>query len=273
MTSTLYTVPGCVRCRVARSFLEKQKTPYEELDIQGEGKAAFQQLYRLHRADIHRGPEGIEFPILSAGDAVIQGVGPICAWLQAGDLLQDAVDRSELSHGWVDGLHLSKVDLEQEEAFIAVLTHLKEQGLFLQPDTDGRNPHLLSAVIENRLADRLVFHLLGPAALYPALTGSRLDEGALSQSLQLVVQAPAYEFVLRLLPFPGEDGGLDYLPPESAAQTAALVEKATGSKKLPFVIEAVPPGPEQDLAPLDQPALFKYRRACRRYQVLADIRK
>jgi pyruvate formate lyase activating enzyme len=273
MISTLYTVPGCVRCRVARSFLEQQATPYEELDIQGEGKTAFQQLYRLHRAEIHRGPEGIEFPILSAGDAVIQGVGPICAWLQAGDLLQDAVERSELSHGWVDGLHLSKVDPEQEETFLAVLTHLKEQGLFLQPDTDGRNPHLLSAVIENRLADRLVFHLLGPTALYPALTGRRLDDEALSQSLQLAVQAPAYEFVLRLLPFKGEDGGLGYLPPEAAAQTAALVELATGSKKQPFVIEAVAPGQEQDLAPLDQPALFKYRRACRRYQVLADIRK
>ena len=273
MIHTLYTVPGCLRCRVAGSFLEQKDCAYEEQDIQGEGKEAFQQMYRQHRKDIQRGPEGIEFPILAAGNTVIQGIGPICAWLQAGDKLAEFVGRSELSHGWVDGLHLSWVNPALGEDCLAVLSHCKQQGLFLQPDADGRNPELLAAVIAKGLADRLIFHLLGPAEHYASLTGTPLAEETLKRSLQLSVQAPEYEIVLRLLPLPGKDGGLRYLAPEEAARTAALVEEATGSKKHPFVIETVLPGPEQELPPLDQPALFKYRSACRRYQVKTDIRR
>ncbi|MCF8103853.1 MAG: hypothetical protein K9K64_00070 [Desulfohalobiaceae bacterium] len=45
------------------------------------------------------------------------------------------------------------------------------------------------------------------------------------------------------------------------------------SLSLSATIQALPPAPEQGLAPLDRTVLFKYRTACRRYQVLADIRK
>ena len=64
-----------------------------------------------------------------------------------------------------------------------------------------------------------------------------------------------------------------YLTPEEAGGAAVLVEKATGSKKHPFVIRLLPPEKGQEIEPPAQSELFKYRTACRRHMVLADIEK
>jgi pyruvate formate lyase activating enzyme len=60
---------------------------------------------------------------------------------------------------------------------------------------------------------------------------------------------------------------------EEAAEAAALVEKATGSKHHPFFIQPLAPPPGSGLDALKPPQLFKYRTQCQRFMVRAEILK
>jgi len=266
---TLYSATGCVRCKIAKAFMMERGIPCEERDIKAEGREAFQRFYREHRSEIHRGPDGVEFPVLFDGERVVQGVGEIVARLQAEGRLEGFVGRSALGHGWIDGLNVSAGDPSAAEDFLAVLRHLKAQGLRTEVRADGRNVDLLERVIREGLADRLVFDPVGPAELYEAAWGKPLKEEALRRSLSLAAEAPEVRFVLTLRPLPRPGGNAEPLTLEEAGRTAELIAEATGDRHLPFFIQAGEPAPGGN--PLPRAALFKIRTACRRHMVKADI--
>jgi glutaredoxin len=273
MSFILFTATGCARCNTAKSFMNDKGISYEENDIKGDGREAFNLFYRENRSRIYRGKEGVEFPILFTGEKIIQGVGEIIGWLQARDNLKGFIHRSELSHGWIDGLNISTGTRDWGDDFLTVLRYLKKQGLKIQLESDGRNADLLEVVIHENLVDRIIFELLGSAAIYEGITGRSLKGEELVKSIILAIQAPDYKIVLTINPLKRDDGELTYISTEEAAKAAALVEQITGSKKHPFFVRALSPSPELDIAPLPQTALFKYRTACRRYMVMTEIFK
>ena len=87
MNRILFTAAGCPRCSIAKKFMQEKGLGYEEHDIGGEGKELFSRFYRDYRSAISRGKEGIEFPVLSDGASIRQGVAPIIAHLTAGTRL------------------------------------------------------------------------------------------------------------------------------------------------------------------------------------------
>jgi len=246
---------------------------YEENDIKAEGRDAFNLFYRNNRPDIYRGREGVEFPILFTGDKIRQGVGVILAFLKAKDKLGEFVGRSDLSHGWINGLNVSANDASMGDAFLDILRYLKTHGLLIQLSTDGRNAHLLEIIITEGLVDRLIFHLRGPAELNKTITGYPLKSEELFNSLSMVEKSPEYQIILSIECLESPDDEPRYLTFEEATRTAALVEQATGSKKHPFFIEEVVPPPDLNIAPLPLSAFYKYRTACRPHMVLAEILK
>jgi pyruvate formate lyase activating enzyme len=165
MSLTLFTAAGCVRCIIAKKFMRAKNLAFEEHDAIGAGKERFGQFYRAHRAAIHRGAEGIEFPVLADGSEVRQGVAPVVAWLQAGARLDGFIGRSELPTGWVGGLHVSQGDPGALDELVAVLGFLKQSGLNLQLNTDGRNAAVLERLSGQGLGDRVVMDLKGPGPL------------------------------------------------------------------------------------------------------------
>jgi len=274
MMVTLFSATGCVRCRMAAAFMDERGMSYDKPDALGQGKDVFKQFYREHRSEITRGPDGIAFPILFSQDTVVQGLGPVLAFLQAGPALEPFVTLDHSPHGWISGLDLSARPLPDGTDFLAVVRFLKQKGLNIQVDTCGRNPHILSSVITEGLCDKVVFTLHGPAYRYQELTGWPLDEPDLSESLSLAPSVKDYTILLPVQPVSTPQGPAVSITPEEAAQAAQLVEAATGSKKHPFFIQPVPPREEDTgLAPLTPPQLFKYRTICRRFMVMADIWK
>lgn len=273
MTYTLFSAAGCVRCSIAASFMEERGMSYEKSNIHGQGKEPFKRFYRDHRSAVTRGPDGIAFPILFTGDAVIQGLGPVLAFLQAGSALDPFVTLDDSPHGWISGLDLSAQPMPDGTDFLAVVRFLKGNALKIQVDTCGRNPHILKSVITAGLCDKVVFTLHGPVSRYEDLTGLPLDESDLSESLPLLTLVKDYSIFLLVQSVSTPQGPGVSITPEEAAQAALLVETATGSKKHPFFIHPLAPLPGSGLAPLTAPELFKYRTLCRRFMVLADIRK
>ncbi len=273
MSFNIFSATGCMRCKIIKSYMDDHAIVYKDHDIKSSGKDAFNVFYRKNRNVIYRGEEGIEFPILFTKEKIKQGVGEILAFLKADDKLNEFVTRSDLSHGWISGLNVSAKNTSMGDDFLEILRYMKTSGLMIELETDGRNARLLEIIISENLVDRLIFKLRGPAELYKIITGYPLENEELCTSLSLVDKIPEYQIILPIacIERPGEEAG--FLTFEEAKQAAALVEKATGSKKHPFFIKKVNPPPEMDLAPLPSSAFFKYRTSCRPYMVLAEILK
>jgi len=251
--------------------MDTHQIAHEELDIKTNGKDAFKVFYRENRPDIFRGEEGVEFPILFAGQKIYQGVGIILASLMADDRLDGFVTRSQLSHGWISGLTLSAKPLSDGREFLCLLRFLKEAGLMIQLETDGRNSLVLETILKEKLIHDLVFRLRGPAQLYEPLTGMALSQEELVHSLSLLTDSIKYKIVLPLSALIRTTGEEGYLTPEEAAGAAAFVVSATHNKKHPFFIEPVLPAATYNIPPLPPAALFKYRTACRRHLLLCEI--
>ena len=273
MAATIFSVQGCLRCKLIKEYMAGKGLAYEEHDALGEGKDVFRAFYKENRTHIFRGADGVEFPVYSDGEVVRQGLPMILAKLMHGSELEGYFRPGVLHGEWVDGVFISGGDPAQADKLLEVLGLIKEKNFRLEAETNGLNPEVLQKATDKALIDRLAFILPGPPEVYQALGLGQAGEAALAQSMALAARCPEYRFILELKPIPRSEGGLAYLTPEEAGQTAALVEKATGSKKHPFVVRALAPEKGQDVEPLAQAALFKYRTACRRYMVMADIEK
>jgi pyruvate formate lyase activating enzyme len=281
VTYTLFTATGCARCKIAKKFMDEKGIGYEEHDISGEGKDLFGQFYRANRSAIFRGKEGIEFPVLAEGASIRQGVGVVIAYLHAGTRLDRFIGRSELSKGWMDGVHVSGGDPALTDDLVAVLGLLKRYGLKLQLATNGKNASVLQKLLEQALGDRVVMDLKGPAALYNALLGEEIDPQEIHRTMELVTKFPEYRFETTVVPVFGhgsETGGIRYLTPEEIGDTAQWIKEATTSNKQPYRLRVFDPetSPDQRLKSIEKlnpTALLRYRSAARKHLVLTELEK
>lgn len=281
MSHTIFTATGCARCKIAKKYMDQQGILYEELDIKGEGKEPFGQFYRANRGAIFRGKEGIEFPVFTDDRAIRQGVGVVIAYLEAGTDLDGFIGRSELSKGWVDGLHISGGNPLLGDKFISVLAFLKKSGLRLQLDTDGRNAALVEQLLHEELGDRVIMDVKGPTAIYDRILGEDVESAEIQKTIALVTQFPEYEFRTTVAPVirkEGESPEISYLTPKEIGETARLIEEATGSKKQPYLLRVFDPETSEDervkgIEGLPANAMFKYRSAAQKHQVLTTIEK
>lgn len=281
MSHTIFTATGCARCKIAKKYMDQQGIGYEELDIKGEGKEPFGQFYRANRSAIFRGKDGIEFPVFTDGSAIRQGVGVVIAYLQAGRDLDGFIGRSELSKGWIDGLHISGGPPLLGDKFVSVLAFLKKSGLRLQLGTDGRNASLLEQLLHDELGDRLIMDVKGPIALYGRILGEDVESTEIQKTIALVTRFPEYEFRTTVAPVirkEGESPEISYLTLDEIGETARLIGEITESKKQPYLLRMFDPKTSRDerlktVEKLPSNALFRYRSAAQKHQVLTTIEK
>ena len=278
MIHQLYTATGCARCKIAKRFMSENDIGYEEFDIKADGQEVFAEFYRTNRSSVYRGKDGVEFPILTDGDIIRQGVGAVIAYLIAGDKLTGFIGQSALHGEWINGFNISGGDSQKCEELLRVLAYLKQNNLKIQVSTDGRNAAVLETILDKKLADRVIAAIRGPARLYGPLTGAAIDASELSHTIALAVRFPEYQFYTTIAPLERKDGSLDYLTPEEIGETARQIEAVTGSKKHPYTLRTFnPQHAENDrlksIEPLPVSAMFKYRTAARRYMVMAEIEK
>jgi pyruvate formate lyase activating enzyme len=278
MSNAIYTATGCVRCKITKSFLAENNIEFEEFDFKGEGQDAFGQFYRANRKDIFRDQDGVEFPVFSDGNQIRQGVSVIIGYLVSGNKLDGFIRRSLLHGEWIDGFDVSGGDPKEVGDLVEVLGYLKDKRLKIQLTGNGVNAEVLERLLAAGLGDRLIMEVKGPESLLHALYGSGATAAEISKSLSLAAKFPEYSLVTTIAPVKREGGEITYLTPEEVGDTANFIEQATGSKKNPYLLRAFRPDEidDQDLKgvePLPQSAMFKYRSAARRFQVLTEVEK
>jgi pyruvate formate lyase activating enzyme len=261
--------------------MEEHAIPFQEMDIKAEGKDPFAQFYRSSRSSVYRGKEGIEFPVFTDGAIIRQGVGVVIAFLHAGTRLDSFIGRSGLSHGWMDGVHISGGLPALADDLAKVLGFLKKNGLKLQLDTNGKNASVLQKLLGQGLGDRVVMDLKGPLALYNALLGEEINPQEIHRTMELVTKFPEYRFETTVAPVPGqggESGGTRYLTPEEIGDTAKWIKEVTASNKQPYLLRLFDPDTSPDprfkaIEKLNPNDLLRYRSAARRHLVLAELAK
>lgn len=281
MDNTLFTATGCSRCKIARKFMDEHGIAYEEMDIKAEGKDPFAQFYRNHRSSVYRGKEGIEFPVFTDGTIIRQGAGVVIAFLHAGTKLDCFIGRSELSHGWMDGIHVSEGDPALADDLVDVLAYIRKNGMNLQLDTDGRNAQVLGRLLKEKLGDRAVMEVKGPLPLCSILLGEEIDPQEIRHTMELLTEFPEHRFETTVAPFferAGESQSVRYLTPEEIGDTARWIKEITGSNKQPYVLRVFDPEGSPDprfksMHKLNSNDLLRYRSAARKHLVLTEIEK
>ena len=188
MAATIFSVQGCQRCKLIREYMAGRGLAYEDHDALGEGKEEFRVFYKENRPKVHRGADGVEFPLYSEGQVVKQGLPMILAWLMHGAELEGYFRPGVLHGEWVDGVVISGGDPTQADKLLEVLTLIKEKNYKLEAETNGLNPDVLQGVLDRALIDRLVFLLPGPPEVYPPLGLGQAEEAALAQSMALTAR-------------------------------------------------------------------------------------
>ncbi|MEW6622149.1 MAG: hypothetical protein AB1420_03295 [Bacillota bacterium] len=161
MSITIFTATGCTRCKIVKSFMDDRKIDYVEKDMKAEGKDEFQSFYKANRNSIHRGPDGVEFPIITDGVEIRQSIRPSIAFLHAGKKLDGFFRVGTLHREWVDGINISGGNPEDADSFIQVLKYLKGNNMKLQIDTNGKNSEILQRVLDEGLVDVAIMNVLG----------------------------------------------------------------------------------------------------------------
>ena len=281
MTYTIYSATGCARCKIVKKFMEERGIVFVERDMKADGKEDFRKFYAANRPFIFRGPDGIEFPILTDGLEIRQGLAVSLAWLSAGNGPEGFFRIGQLHGEWVDGIDVSGGDPDKADEFIGVLQYLKKNALKIQLETNGKNPALLERILAENLAERVTMTVPGPPSLYDRIMGETVAPEDVGKSIALVPQFPEYRFETTIVPvFRSADGASDpvYLTPEEIGETARLIKESSGGNKHAYRLKPFKPESSQDMRlkavePQAASELFKYRTAARAHLVLAEIEK
>jgi pyruvate formate lyase activating enzyme len=279
MSITIYSAPGCLRCKIVKQFLNDSGRTYQEVAALDEGRNDFRTFYQKHRDQIYRGPDGVEFPIFNDSETVRQGLPAVLAHLIAGPSLNGFFKPGALHGQWVDGIHISGGDRAHGEKFLEVLILLKKQRLKLQIDTNGVNAILLEQVLERNLADRVVMEVKGPLELYDSLLEQPVDPDEIIRSIALVSRCDDYYFYSAVAPIFRGKGDLeqpDYITPEEIAGAARLIKEAAGDNRQPYKLKALNPRTADDAMlqgceTLAKNQLFKYRTMARKHQFKTEL--
>ena len=278
MSITIYSAPGCLRCKIVKQYLADAERAFQDFDALGEAKERFKAFYRNNRGKIHRRADGVEFPILCESETLKQGLPMVLGYLIAGSALDGFFRPGLLQRQWIDGIHISGGNPVQSEAFIEVLIFLKRQNLKLEIETSGLNAALLKQVLEQRLADRVVMEVKCPVELY-ALLRPRVDPEEIKRSIALVSNSESYQFYTTIAPIvremaDGEQAG--YITSEEVGAAAELIKIAAGDSKQPYRLKVFDPRTAEDaklkeFEPLSKNELFKYRTMARKHQFKTEL--
>lgn len=272
MAITLYKAPNCLRCKITKEFMEANNIAYGAFDLEAD-KDVVNKFYRDNRSRLYRNPEGAEFPMFHDDDKdeIRQGTGLILAWLLAGKDFDACVTRSDLLHGWISGLDVSKCPDGQEDKFLELVRLLAKGGLQVYLLSDGRKPALLEKILAEDLVSKMVLNVYGPADVYADADAAAPSQEDLMKTINAVRKHQNFVIRLWLSPLKKADGTLYYISPEQAGEAAKMVLKAAGDDpSLPFVIQANPEK-AKGLDPIDN--LLPYRSKVRNSLPKADILK
>lgn len=279
MTLTLFSVKGCLRCRIVKRFLNDAGSKFQEHDALGHGRAVFKAFYQQHRSEIHRSAMGIEFPIMRDEKTVRQGLPMVLAHLMSGSTLTGFLGRGSLRGSWVDGIHISGGNPNHGARLLELLAYLKARALQIRVDTNGLNLPLLKEVLAKGLADRVIMEVKGPLNLYSTILQCEVDHEEIMESIALVSRFNDYHFFTEIRPIDRgqrDVGPLRYLTPEEIAETALLIKMAAGDSRQPYRLYAFDPQQAdserlQACEALASKALFKYRTMARKHQFKTEI--
>ena len=279
MGNIIFTSTGCVRCKMVKRFMHENNITYVEKDIKEGGKEDFNKFYKQNRKDIFRGATGVEFPVFTDIEVIRQGVSACIGYLHSGKQLDGFVGVGILHENWVDGFYVSGGNPEYAEEFLKVLRYIKNKlNMKTQIETNGKNSVILNQILVENIADRAIMKVIGPKEIYNKALGKQIDMNDVIKSMAMIPKFYEYRFETTIAPVVRKNNEVTYITTEEIAETAKLIEEATGNKKNIYMLRAFDPKKATEnlskfMDVMTPSMLFPYRSAARTHQVFSDIDK
>lgn len=130
-------------------------------------------------------------PGLLNNNDTVEGIGP-----------EDVLDWLSKRKGMIDAVVISGGEPTLQNDIYAFAKELKLRGIFVKLDTNGTNPSILKALIEDKLLDFIAMDLKAPLDKYESVSRTRhIELSSIKESVEIIKNSGLdYEFRTTLCP-------------------------------------------------------------------------
>lgn len=166
-----------------------------------------------------------DFPGKVAAVVFTQGCGWRCPYCHNRSLVyparfQPSIPVEEIyehllfGRGKLDGVVISGGEPTLQYGLTEFIRRVRDMGFLIKLDTNGTNPSILAALLEENLLDYIAMDVKGPLSEYRRFVGCEVDTGPLELSIELIKQSKiSYEFRTTLVGGLHTSEHLDQLAP------------------------------------------------------------
>jgi pyruvate formate lyase activating enzyme len=155
----------------------------------------------------------IDYPGKIAATVFTVGCNFLCPYCHNSELVdsekiknQPRINESEIfkflatRQGLLEGVCITGGEPTLQNDLPAFIKQIKDLGFFVKLDTNGSNPQMLASLLEAKLVDFVAMDIKAPLEKYKKVVGSGINLEDIQRSVDLVRQAPDYEFRTTVLP-------------------------------------------------------------------------
>lgn len=187
----------------------------------------------------------IDFPGKIAVVAFVRGCNWRCPACYAKQVIEGKgnYDLFNYIDDWTDGVVLCGGEPTLQPDLILFLRKIRESGMAIKVDTNGSNPHILSCILKEKLADYVAMDVKGPLYLYEQLTGCCNSFGV-EESMNILSNSNVdYEFRTTIVPVfrDNRKNKISFLTVEEAEDMARWIAEVTENSQHKYYLQKFVP--------------------------------
>lgn len=155
----------------------------------------------------------IDYPGKIAATVFTVGCNFLCPYCHNSELVdgkksknQPRTDQVEIlkflttRQGLLEGVCITGGEPTLQNDLPDFIKKIKDLGFLVKLDTNGSNPQMLANLLEAKLIDFVAMDIKAPLEKYKKVVGEKINLEDIQRSVELVRQAPDYEFRTTVLP-------------------------------------------------------------------------
>lgn len=149
--------------------------------------------------------------------------------------------------GWYTGATICGGEPTSYLGLNQLARRLKEMGLSVKLDTNGKNFGTLQTLLEDKLIDYVAMDVKAPPSLYSKVTGMHVDmRDDVEKGMAIATRFPDYEFRTTMVPIWDNDK-IRWMSPEEVVEMAKFIVDNTGSNEHKYFLQGFEARSEKDM--------------------------
>lgn len=114
---------------------------------------------------------------------------------------EEILEFLEKKKNWIDGICITGGEPTLHKGLVDFARRVKQRGFLVKIDTNGTNPSMIEALLDERLVDYISMDIKAPLDKYEKVTKTRVNADAIQQTVNLLMNSGIkYEFRTTVVP-------------------------------------------------------------------------